>query len=115
MVASVTSLGRNGLYDWMIQRVTAVVLAAYSIFLIVYLVINPDLSYEQWSGLFQQTWMRIFTLLSILSLAAHAWVGLWTISTDYLKSTGVRFVFQAVCGVVMFAYVIWAAQVIWGL
>lgn len=115
MVASITSLGRSGLYDWMVQRVTALVLAAYTVFMLAYLVCTPEATYEQWSGLFQQTWMRIFTLLAILSLAAHAWVGLWTISTDYLKSTGVRFIFQAVCGVVMFAYVVWGVQVIWGL
>ena len=49
MVASVTSFGRSGLYDWMIQRVTAVVLAAYTVFILGYLVLNPDLTYMQWS------------------------------------------------------------------
>ena len=37
MVTSVTNLSRSGLYDWMAQRVSAVVLAAYFIFLIGYL------------------------------------------------------------------------------
>lgn len=115
MVASVTSLGRNGLYDWMIQRVSAVVLAAYSVFIIGYLVLTPELTYEAWSGLFAGTCMRIFSLLALLCLGAHAWVGLWTISTDYMKATGVRFIFQAACGVVMFAYVAWGILVIWGL
>jgi succinate dehydrogenase / fumarate reductase membrane anchor subunit len=32
-----------------------------------------------------------------------------------MKATGIRFVFQAVCGIVMFAYVAWGIQVIWGL
>ena len=36
MVTSVTNLSRSGLYDWMAQRVSAVVLAAYFIFLIGY-------------------------------------------------------------------------------
>lgn len=115
MVASITSLGRSGLYDWMMQRVSAVVLAAYTLFILGYLVTTPELTYAQWSDLFSQTWVRIFTLLTILCLAVHAWVGLWTISTDYLKSTGVRFIFQAVCGTVMFSYVVWGIQVIWGL
>lgn len=114
MVASVTSLGRNGLYDWLIQRFTAVVLAAYTLFLLGYLVLNPDLTYTQWSGLFDCTPMRIFSLLALFSIGAHAWVGLWTISTDYMKGTGVRVIFQAVCGVVMFAYVVWGIQILWG-
>ena len=43
MVTSVTNLSRSGLYDWMAQRVSAVVLAAYFIFLIGYLVANPGI------------------------------------------------------------------------
>lgn len=115
MVASVTSLGRNGLYDWLIQRVSAVILAAYTLFLLGYLVLNPDLTYAQWSGLFSMTSMRIFSLLALLAIGAHAWVGLWTISTDYMKATGVRIVFQAVCGIAMFAYIVWGIQILWGL
>ena len=33
MVTAVTSMGRSGLYDWMMQRVTAVILLAYFCFL----------------------------------------------------------------------------------
>lgn len=115
MVASVTSFGRNGLYDWLMQRVTAVILAAYTLFLLGYLVVNPDLSYAQWSELFASTSMRIFSLLALLSIGAHAWIGLWTVSTDYIKATGMRFIFQAFCGLVMFAYIVWGVQILWGL
>jgi succinate dehydrogenase / fumarate reductase membrane anchor subunit len=115
MVASVTSFGRSGLYDWMIQRVTAVVLAAYTVFMLGYLVLNPDLTYAQWNELFSCTAVRIFSLLALLSLGAHAWIGLWTVSTDYLKQTGLRFIFQAGCGLIMFIYVVWGVQILWGL
>ena len=115
MVASVTSFGRSGLYDWMIQRVTAIVLAAYTIFILGYLVLNPDLTFAQWSAFFSQTCVRIFSLLALLSLGAHAWIGLWTISTDYLKAMVFRFLFQAVSGLVMFVYVVWGVQILWGL
>ena len=71
MVTSITSFGRSGLYDWMMQRVTAVILAAYTIFMIGYLLFNPDLDYNQWKGLFEGTLMRIFSLLALLSLVAH--------------------------------------------
>jgi succinate dehydrogenase / fumarate reductase membrane anchor subunit len=115
MVASVTSLGRNGLYDWLIQRASAVVLAAYTVFILGYLITHPDLTFAQWSELFNGTAVRIFSLLALLSIGAHAWVGLWTISTDYLKATGIRVLFQGICGLVMFAYVAWGIQILWGL
>ncbi|HLD66777.1 MAG TPA: succinate dehydrogenase, hydrophobic membrane anchor protein [Pseudomonas sp.] len=122
MVTNVTNLSRSGLYDWMAQRVSAVVLAAYFIFLLGFIIASPELSYSDWHGLFAQKWMRIFSLLALVALGAHAWVGMWTISTDYLTpmalgkwATGVRFLFQAVCGIAMFAMFVWGVQILWGI
>jgi succinate dehydrogenase / fumarate reductase membrane anchor subunit len=46
---------------------------------------------------------------------------MWTISTDYLTpmalgkaATVVRFLFQAVCGMAMFAFFVWGVQILWG-
>lgn len=115
MVKTVTSFGRSGLYDWLIQRVSAVVLAAYSVFMVLYFLDTPGLTYEQWSALFENTAMRIFSLMALLSLGAHCWIGLWSVSTDYIKPMGYRFAFQMVTGAVMFAYTVWGVQLLWGL
>jgi len=114
MVSSVTNLGRSGVFDWLVQRVTAYVLALYTIFLIGF-TLTTDVDYQTWSGLFSQTWFRIFTLLALVSIGAHAWVGLWTISTDYIKAVAPRFLFQAACGLAMFVYLVWGIQILWGL
>jgi succinate dehydrogenase / fumarate reductase membrane anchor subunit len=115
MVKTVTSFGRSGLYDWLIQRVSALVLAAYTVFLMVYLITNHQLTYAQWSGLFALTTMRIFSFMALLSLGAHTWIGLWSVSTDYIKPMGYRFVFQLLTGAAMFSYTIWGMQLLWGL
>ncbi|MFN3578908.1 MAG: succinate dehydrogenase, hydrophobic membrane anchor protein [Pseudomonas sp.] len=122
MVTNVTNLSRSGLYDWMVQRVSAVLLAAYTLFLLGYLIFNPGLSYADWQGLFSQNWMRIFSLLTLVALSVHAWVGMWTISTDYLtpmalgkSATIVRFLFQAACGLLMFVLFVWGVQILWGI
>ncbi len=73
MVTNVTNFSRSGLYDWMAQRVSAVVLAAYSLFLLGYVIANPGMGYAEWQGLFANNWMRIFSLLSLVALGAHAW------------------------------------------
>lgn len=112
---SVTNIGRNGIQDWIIQRVSAYVLAFYALFLIGFFAINTDLDYQTWSALFGQTWFKIFSLLALLSIGAHAWVGLWTVSTDYIKSAMPRFLFQAAFILVSFVYVVWGIQIIWGL
>ena len=121
MVTNVTNFSRSGLYDWMAQRVSAVVLAAYFIFLIGYMVANPGLGYAEWHGLFSHNAMRIFSLLALVALIVHAWVGMWTITTDYLTpmaigrwATGVRFLVQADCGVIQFVVFVWGVQILWG-
>ena len=60
MVTSVTNFSRSGLYDWMAQRVSAVVLAAYTLFLLGYVMANPGMDYDQWqarcAGHFVRCW-----------------------------------------------------------
>ncbi len=122
MVTSVTSFGRSGLYDWLIQRVSAVVLGAYIIFVVAWLVANPDLQYTQWAQLHQCLAMRIFSLLAVLSLAAHAWIGVWGVLMDYVttrlmgaKATALRVVLQLGLMAVVIIYVIWAIDILWGI
>lgn len=115
MVTSVTNLGRNGTYDWIVQRATAVILGLYFVFLLGYFVFAGDIGYSDWKGLFEQTWMRIFSLLAILAIGGHAWIGMWTVATDYLHNTKMRFFAQAFGGVILFIYVVWGVQILWGL
>ncbi len=114
MVTNITNFGRSGLSDWLIQRVSAIILALYTIFMVGYLLFHPELDYPTWSGLFAQAWMRIFSLLAFLSLAAHAWIGLWTVITDYVKPTGIRFAVQIVVMLAIFVFLVWGVQVLWG-
>src|SRR5690554_8228881 len=62
MVTNITNFGRSGLSDWLVQRVSAVILVLYTVFIVLYLLLNPGLDYATWSGLFAQTWIRPFSL-----------------------------------------------------
>ncbi|MCW8196688.1 succinate dehydrogenase, hydrophobic membrane anchor protein [Proteobacteria bacterium 005FR1] len=122
MVTAVTNLGRSGVYDWLIQRVTAVVLTLYTFFIVGFILSNSPLDYATWEELFSQFWVRIFSLLALVSLAAHAWIGLWVVLTDYVttltmgsKGTAIRLFLQVVLGVVTVAYTVWGIEILWGL
>lgn len=115
MVSSVTSLGRSGVYDWLIQRVTAVIIAAYFILVMGFLLTHSPLAYEDWFAFITCTPMQIFSLLAFVATAAHAWIGLWTISTDYIKHSGLRLAFQLVCALAILACFIWAIMILWGI
>lgn len=119
MVTAVTNLGRSGLSDWLVQRATAVVLLAYTVFIcVVLLACSPD--YSEWKALFEQTWVRVFSVAAILSVAMHAWIGMWSVATDYItermlgsKATFLRLAFEAACAIVLFTYVVWGIQILW--
>ena len=120
MVTAVTNFGRSGLSDWLVQRVTAVVLLAYTVFIVSVVFFGPQLDFVEWKTLFAQTWVRIFSLAAILSIAAHAWIGLWSVTTDYLterlmgaKGTVLRWLAQVFIAIVLFTYVVWGIQILW--
>ena len=80
MVKPLTSVGRSGLSNWLLQRISALIMSAYLVFIVAYFFVNPSPSYEQWQGLHSSLAMRIFSLLTILSIAAHASLGVvWTL------------------------------------
>lgn len=121
MVTAVTSFGRSGLYDWMIQRVSGVAMAAYTIFLVGFILTTPDVGYAEWKELYSSLAMRVFSLVTLLSLAAHAWIGLWAVLTDYLtnrmmgaKATVLRVLAQMALGMVTVTYVVWGIEILWG-
>ncbi|MSR12066.1 MAG: succinate dehydrogenase, hydrophobic membrane anchor protein [Gammaproteobacteria bacterium] len=120
MVTNVTNLGRSGLGDWLIQRFSAVILAAYALYILGSFLVHPEMDYLQWRAIFDSTAMRFFSLITVLALCAHAWIGMWTISTDYLTSvqlgsraTVYRILFQAVCALITVVYLLWGIQILW--
>lgn len=118
---SATSFSRSGLSDWLVQRVSAVILAVYTVFLLGWLAANPVVDYAAWHGLMSGTAMRIFTLLALLSFVSHAWIGMWTVFTDYLtsrqmgpKADVLRLLAQIAMGIALFVVIVWGIQIIWG-
>ena len=122
VVTSVTSFGRSGLSDFVLQRVSAVVLAAFGATVLVFFVSTPDMDHGRLAAFFGSLPMRAFTTLAVLALAAHAWIGMWTIGTDYVRRhyfgrghSAYLAVYQAVCLAAIFVYALWPLSVVWGL
>jgi succinate dehydrogenase / fumarate reductase membrane anchor subunit len=47
----------------------------------------------------------------ILALVGHAWVGMWTVLTDYVKSNGLRFVLQSAMILAVLVYLFWGVMI----
>lgn len=102
-----------GLGDWLAQRVTAVIMAVYTVILLVWFFSARDFSYDGWAAIFAAQWMKLATFVTLLSLFYHAWVGVRNIWMDYVKPVGVRLLLQALTIIWLLACAGYAAQILW--
>ncbi|MFZ5556903.1 MAG: succinate dehydrogenase, hydrophobic membrane anchor protein [Pseudomonadota bacterium] len=114
MVKRVVVGAHYGLRDWLMQRVTAAVMVAYTALFLAVLVAAPTLEYDFWKALFQNQWMRLATLMFLVSLYLHAWVGVRDILMDYVHPTAVRLMLEILVILALVFYTVWAAHLLWG-
>ena len=103
-----------GLQDWLAQRVTAVVMALYTLFMAVALPFAAG-SYESWRGFMAHGFVRFVSFLFIVSLCYHAWIGVRDIWMDYIKPASVRLILHTLTLLGLVGCAGWAIQVIWRL
>jgi succinate dehydrogenase / fumarate reductase membrane anchor subunit len=103
-----------GWRDWLAQRVTAVVMFVYTVFVLVAVARVSPLDYPTWQSLWQAPIMRYATILFVVSVLIHAWIGVRNILMDYVKHTGVRLVLFVLVILALVAYGFWAVQILWG-
>jgi succinate dehydrogenase / fumarate reductase membrane anchor subunit len=115
MVNRVVVGAHYGLRDWLIQRVTAVVMVIYTVIIAGYLCWQPEFNYDTWTALFSNQLMRTFTLLFLLSVFYHAWIGVRDIVMDYVKPASVRLVIHVLVILALVIYMIWSVEILWGM
>jgi len=102
-----------GLRDWLAQRVTAIVIALYALVLFVSAMLVSEPGYGGWAALFAATWMKVFTLLALMALIYHAWVGIRDIWMDYVKPVGIRLGLQIFTILWLVGCGVWAIEILW--
>ena len=102
-----------GLKDWLAQRITAIVMAGYTIVLLVLFLTGDDFSYVGWASLFSQQWFKLLSLVAFVALFYHAWVGIRDIWMDYVKSVALRLTLQVATILWLVACAGWTVQILW--
>ena len=115
MVDRIVTGAHYGLRDWLAQRITAVLMVVYTLFLAVYLLLHPGLGYDGWTALFSNQLMRTFSLLFLLCVYCHAWIGVRDIVMDYVTCAGIRLTAYVGVIVALLMYSIWSVQILWGI
>jgi succinate dehydrogenase / fumarate reductase membrane anchor subunit len=104
-----------GLRDWLSQRATAVLMALFTLVVLVQVLLPGPMTYTKWSSIFAAQWMKVLTFTVIVALAWHAWVGVRDIWMDYVKPVGLRLALQVATIAWLVGCAGWAVQVLWRL
>ncbi|WP_127958741.1 succinate dehydrogenase, hydrophobic membrane anchor protein [Serratia microhaemolytica] len=112
MVNNGSALGRNGVHDWLLLRASAIVIALYVIYLLAF-IITSEITYQNWQAFFAFYPTKVFTLLTLLAVLVHVWIGIWQVLTDYIKPLALRLLLQLVTVLMLLVYLLFGTLVVW--
>lgn len=115
MVNRVVVGAHYGLRDWLIQRISALVMIVYVIGLLLFIYWGSPLTYDSWKTALSHPFVKIFTLLFTIALLLHAWIGVRDIFMDYVHPYSVRLMLQVIVILLLMMYALWAATLLWGI
>ncbi len=98
---------KGGYYNWWLQRVSLVSPALLLWFLLYqWLVMSSD-SVLAWHAVFQQVWLNVLVSVTSLSILVHAYLGIWTVCTDYIHHPLIRPLVHLTVLIVLVALFVW--------
>ncbi len=103
-----------GLRDWLAQRVTAVIMAVYTVLILSAVAGLPRMDYWHWKVLWQAPLVRYASVLVMASLLFHAWIGVRNILMDYVKDPALRLTLYVLVIGALLGYAVWSVQILWG-
>lgn len=102
----------HGLRPWLIQRVSAVYLALFVVYIVFSLAAAQDVSYQHWHDWLFHPFNTIAVGLFVIALLLHAWVGMRDIILDYVHNTLIRMIALTLVIVVLIGSGIWSAKIL---
>jgi len=109
-----------GTLDFLVQRMTAVIMAVYTLVLLIGLLTASEWNYAAWKAIFTFHVAalpvgQLLATLAFFALAWHAWIGVRDIWMDYVRAAGVRLFLQVMTILWLAASVVFFARVLWSL
>ena len=102
-----------GLGAWLIQRVSAVYMLLFIVFILARFVDHPPRSYAGWHGWMMSSSVSMATAVFFAALLAHAWVGVRDVIMDYVHPVAFRVWALALLGISLAAMGVWVMRILW--
>ncbi len=112
MVKRIVTGAHYGLRDWLVQRLSAVVMLVFTV-VAGLRIVAAEPGYEGWSGVFEPDWMRVALFVFLLSVLYHAWIGVRDIYMDYIQPVSIRLTLHTLTVLALVAYAGWVFELVW--
>lgn len=103
----------SGLRAWLVQRVTAVYMLFFIVFLLAHFLLDPPRSYLAWRAWMLSPGVSIAVFVFVAALLAHAWVGVRDVILDYIQPITIRVLVLALLGLGLIGLGAWIIRILW--
>ena len=121
------SVYMKGSFIWYTQRYTSLIILSYLIYILSFIFTNQDINFFSWSDFFLTFQVRFLSSIVFLVIVLHAFIGLWTVGTDYLtkrtlgflnvslsrRADTLRYIYYLIFGLLGIVYLTAIFYIIW--
>ena len=100
----------SGFRAWLIQRVSAVYLAAYTVYLLGFFTASPPQNYAAFVSWLAQPLVSVSMALCFLALLVHAWIGIRDVVIDYIHPLAARLLVLILVALLLISCGFWFLQ-----
>jgi succinate dehydrogenase / fumarate reductase membrane anchor subunit len=104
----------SGLRAWTFQRLTAVYMLAFCVFVLLRFIFNRPHSFGEWHAWVASPSVLLATALFFVVLSLHTWIGLRDVIMDYVHSLPLRVCLFSLLGLEVAAMVLWPFRILLG-
>ncbi len=104
----------SGLKAWIVQRVSAVYLGLFLVYLLGHFTLSPPADHEALRAWVAGPLVALGLLVFVPVLLAHAWIGIRDVLIDYVHPLGARVLLLSLFAFVFLASGLWALRAILG-
>ena len=76
---------RNGVREWIFQRVSNVLIIAYAIVYLSLIAFNDNWTYESWLAMHDALWFKAYSTATLIFAILNSILAGWQIGTDYVQ------------------------------
>ena len=102
----------TGLRAWMVQRLSAVYVLSFIVFLLFHFLLDPPPSYQAWHDWISNSGVSIAAAVFFAALLLHTWGGVRDVIMDYVHPLGLRVSVLALLACGLLAGAVWVLRVL---